>query len=389
MNDRIRTLLIHATNFPSWKRTVVDTVRLGLGLSLNQFPASCKNQQLLKRIFNDNYNALSYVMDWRDAFHRAQTLEIDECRTNHLGDYLPTLRRLGQYDLIVILHSAAGDCLSLLSATAGAFLKRRGKLAIFFGNEYALMPEKIDFAKRTAADWICTQLPLKTAQWLYSDCPQAQILPLPAALNPDVYRPSSALRPVSIGFRGSIYPYFIGDQERTRLLVDIPSRAKRQELAVDMAFNSMERHQWAHFLQTLQCIPGAEAGTYYLEKTDHTQRQVIAYLKRHPHASFDDVYDRFFKNYRSPVSGKAISSRHFEAMGTQTCQILLEGDYNGILEAGKHYIPVRKDLSNLDDVLRQIRDQDYTRQIARQSHELALSAHTYTHRVDAFLRAVG
>ena len=47
----------------------------------------------------------------------------------------------------------------------------------------------------------------------------------------------------------------------------------------------------------------------------------------------------------------AISPRHLEACATRTCQVLVEGEYSGVLRPGEHYIPVRKDLSNLDDVL--------------------------------------
>lgn len=34
----------------------------------------------------------------------------------------------------------------------------------------------------------------------------------------------------------------------------------------------------------------------------------------------------------------------------RTAQVLLEGYYNGIFEPWKHYIPIKKDCSNLDQV---------------------------------------
>jgi hypothetical protein len=40
----------------------------------------------------------------------------------------------------------------------------------------------------------------------------------------------------------------------------------------------------------------------------------------------------------------------FEACMMRTAQVLLEGYYNGIFEPWKHYIPIKKDCSNLDQV---------------------------------------
>lgn len=47
-----------------------------------------------------------------------------------------------------------------------------------------------------------------------------------------------------------------------------------------------------------------------------------------------------------------LSPRHLEACATRTLQILVEGRYNGVLEAHKHYVPVKPDLSNLRDAIR-------------------------------------
>ena len=59
---------------------------------------------------------------------------------------------------------------------------------------------------------------------------------------------------------------------------------------------------------------------------------------------FSEIYDRFFAGRAIPEAhGKCISSRHFDAIGTGTCQILLEGRYNDILKPGEHYIALSHD----------------------------------------------
>ncbi|MBT8506740.1 hypothetical protein B1F79_04690 [Coxiella-like endosymbiont of Rhipicephalus sanguineus] len=45
-----------------------------------------------------------------------------------------------------------------------------------------------------------------------------------------------------------------------------------------------------------------------------------------------------------------ISPRHFEAVATKTLQILYEGEYSNILKPWVHYVPLKKDYSNFDEV---------------------------------------
>ncbi len=63
---------------------------------------------------------------------------------------------------------------------------------------------------------------------------------------------------------------------------------------------------------------------------------------------FGEIYDRFFRDRpRASVYAKAISSCHFDAIGTHTCQILLDGRYNDILQPGEHYLSLAQDFGNL------------------------------------------
>ena len=84
-----------------------------------------------------------------------------------------------------------------------------------------------------------------------------------------------------------------------------------------------------------------------------------------------------------------MSSRHFDAIGTETCQILFPGRYNDLLVADEHYLRLETDFSNIDDVLGRFRDESYRVQMARQTREWALEHHTHRHRVRALLDAVG
>ena len=394
MRDIIRTLLLYATGAPRWERVVVDSLvsSFGLTTALQRIAASVPEywfqNPYVRSLLSDGYCNLSYVHDWQQAFCQEPLLECTTCNLNNFFEFRKCLQRIRDYDLIVILHSAAGDNMKFLRTATTALQSRRGKLLVFFGNEYNLMLEKIGFAKEVGAEFIASQLPLVAAEWLYADCDASHVLLAPPALNPELYRSNSRPRPIDIGFRGDAYRFTLGDVERSNLINFFRKYSEQWGLFADIKFVRYHRTQWVTFLNQCKGIIGAESGTYYLEKDDRTQLAVEQYVQQNPNAGFEDIYTRFFKGYPNPVSGKAISSRHFEPIGTNTCQILLEGSYNGILRADEHYISIKKDFSNLDDVLMRFMDPGYRDRMVRQTYEYVLNQHTYKHRVGSLLEAM-
>ena len=56
-----------------------------------------------------------------------------------------------------------------------------------------------------------------------------------------------------------------------------------------------------------------------------------------------------------------------------------------MLRPGEHYIPVKRDLSNVDEAVREFKDEGRRRAIAEQAYEYVMSGHTYAHRVAGVL----
>jgi hypothetical protein len=103
-----------------------------------------------------------------------------------------------------------------------------------------------------------------------------------------------------------------------------------------------------------------------------------------------DIIDRFFAaKPRPPVYGKCASSRHFDAAGTKTCQIMFRGRFNDIFEADRHYLALDRDFGNVNDVIARFSDPDERLAVAERAYRHILEHHTYAHRarqVEAVLR---
>jgi hypothetical protein len=161
--------------------------------------------------------------------------------------------------------------------------------------------------------------------------------------------------------------------------------APQKGLTIDFSYKTIHRGEWADFLRRCKGIPGAESGTYFLDREGFILSRAKKYEQAHPGATLDEIKRACFVNIPEHISGKCISSRHFEPIGTKTCQILLEGEYNGILKANEHYLAVKKDYSNLEEIIRCFRDDDYRKSIVEKAYEYVISEHTYEHRVNSLM----
>lgn len=373
----------------------------------------------------------SYYIDWLDAFRSASQFEARAFNIFKQSQRKAAAAAIEKAELIVALHACSADTLDYIQPLSGALNSRRGTLLMFVGNEYNLpwagLAEKRAFLRQVRTDFIGTQLPIEAGRWLYGDI-EATVLPLPHALNEGVFRcdkPYTA-RAADIGGRSARYPVFLGDDERNRVYDTFAEVGPQAGLRVDIDTTSrLDRPGWAAFLNDCRGTIGNEAGSWYLERDDRTAHEVREYiaekagrgtlradgflhmasrrlpfhlkealkslLKRSPlrheainqdAVSFEEIWARFFAGRpRCPAYSKCISSRHFDAAGTGTCQLLLRGRYNDILEADHHYIALDPDLGNLTEVIERFRDPTERSRVAEAAYTMVRDRHTYRHRL--------
>jgi len=125
---------------------------------------------------------------------------------------------------------------------------------------------------------------------------------------------------------------------------------------------------------------GVEGGSTVHDPDGSIWEKGIDFVKNNPNASFEEIEKAVFPNMDGNLQLIAISPRHLEACLTRTCQILIEGTYNGILEANKHYILLKADFSNLDEVFEKMQDENLRKQIVHQCYEDIVLSKKYSYR---------
>jgi hypothetical protein len=333
---------------------------------------------------------LSYQTGWPRALAEHPRVRADFVDLAQRRRLLP--RRSPNVDAVVLLHSVFSNARHL----PDAMIRRLGEAAVpkiwFIGNEYKLMPEKMEFAEQLGLDVLVSQIENPQVLELYRERLGCTVVSIPnTGLDTSIFRPQTPWRdrPVDIGYRAYDGPPYLGHDERRMLAEAFLHAGRERSLALDVSLDPAERFteiEWARFLDGTKGQLGFEAGTDYFELDDRSRRAVVSFLAEGP-ASFAEIHARFFSDYSKPVSGRTISGRIVEAAATKTVQLLVEGRYGGYFEPGVHYIPVRKDFSNVDEALDSLADPSSSR-LAENAYEVARQHFTYPKLVERLLEVV-
>ena len=190
-------------------------------------------------------------------------------------------------------------------------------------------------------------------------------------------------------------PYILGSfGNLKREIADIfIEKSKKYCLKINISTKRKDvftSNKWYSFLAKCKYTIGVESGSSLLDESGKIYEKIRKYIIKYPNSSFKEVEKACFDGLDGNLDLKAISPRHLEACITKTCQILIEGDYNGILKAWKHYIPLKEDFSNIDEVMKIVKEDKLRKKIVDRAYKDIVSSKKYTHEkfVKAFFAIV-
>ncbi len=201
----------------------------------------------------------------------------------------------------------------------------------------------------------------------------AKILDRAPARSRDLFYRAGAQRPY-LGRHGML---------KTEIAHAGAAEARKRGLSADISVSPADAlfgEDWFRALAASRWTLGVEGGASILDREGEIRAATERYLAEHPSAPYDEVEAACFPQRDGELALFAISPRHLEACATRTGQILVEGAYSGVLEPGRHYLPVRTDLSNLGDVLEEARDESRRDALTEAAHRDIVVSGRYTYR---------
>ena len=203
--------------------------------------------------------------------------------------------------------------------------------------------------------------------------------------------PKVADRSIDIGYRTRKPPFWLGALavEKWRIADAVSERAAAAGLRTDISYFEGDRlygDAWIDFVSNCRIMLGVESGASVFDFEGDLQQRVDSYVADHPAAGFEEVQEMFLRPYEGLIRLNQISPRCFEAAALRTPMVLFEGEYSGVLVAGRHYLALRKDYSNFAEIVAAVRDIDRLQAIADRAYEeiACNSAWSYRRFIETF-----
>ena len=189
-------------------------------------------------------------------------------------------------------------------------------------------------------------------------------------------------RSIDIGYRAFGIRHMLGRHGLLKIEIAHLFKHAAKDLVLDISTSLEDTFygdEWYKFLLRCKYTVGVEGGASVLDWDGSLRMETEAYIRQHPQASFEEVEAACFPECDGKLDLMAISPRHLEACATKTCQVLVEGDYNGILSPGQHYIELKRDFSNIDDVINIVKQDHRRAEITERAYHDIVESGQYTY----------
>ncbi len=307
----------------------------------------------------------------------------------HVGvvsNRLPGGIDLERFDAIVFHYSLYLLSDSYIGARDRSMIASfRGVKVLFLQDEYRNIDRAHAVIRELGVDVLFTCVPEEEIEQVY---PTSTLPGLIKINNLTGYVPDTLTRisvppinerRVDVGYRARTVPFWLGrlGAEKWQIVPRFLSATRDARLACDLSNREEDRiygEAWVRFVTSCKTTLGVESGASVFDFDGSIERDVDAYVAANPNATFEEVEDRFLHQHEGKIRLNQISPRSFEAAALRTVMVLFEGEYSGILKPWRHYVPLRKDFSNIAEVIAAIRNTTLLQEIADCTYaEIALN----------------
>ena len=287
-----------------------------------------------------------------------------------------------RFDVVVLHYSLYLPHLSYLSKKSREQIKAfKGLKVAFVQDEYRQINSEIDILSYLDIDVLFTCFREIEAQKIYD---RVKLPNLTKYNNLTGYVPDNLLneqniplikdRTIDVGYRARKLPFWLGElsYEKWNIVEKWNLFALKDSLRSDVSYLEEDRiygDNWLDFIKNCKAQLGVESGASVMDFTGEIERNITNHIKKNPNDDFFTVQKLFLKDVEGLYKLNQISPRCFEAIALKTVLILYEGEYSNILQPWEHYIPLKKDFSNISEVVSCLKNNDFLQELADRAYE--------------------
>ena len=256
-------------------------------------------------------------------------------------------------------------------------------------DEYRWINKMMDEMSYLRIDAILSSLQLENLHRVYNEkklSPVLKVSCLPGYVPSrliGIEAPPISQRKLHLAYRGRELPFWLGrlGYEKTRLSIEINKRISKYPLVTDISSKEKDRlyrESWTSFLMSSKAVLGLEGGASIFDFDGKAEKAVLNFQKSNPDADFEEISSKVLGPFEGNIVHQTITPRCFEAIAYKTVQVLLKGEYRGVLEPWKHYLPMNRDFSNFDEIMNFLLDDSELQNIAEMAYQDIIISNLYS-----------
>lgn len=342
-------------------------------------------------LYGGEYTYINTVYHYLDSFSQYSQNNVYYAAVNR---FTLSCTDLSSFDVVVV-HYSLRICFpktELGPSFEDALTRYQGYKVLFIQDEY----DNTEIARQNIARlgfnavFTCVPEPYVAAVYPKSRFSNTRFISmLTGYVSADLQAPHVAKpmaeREIMIGYRGRQLAYKYGNlaQEKWCIGQQMREICQARGLPVDIEWTEDKRiygDDWYGFLASCKATLGSESGANIFDDIGAIGEQLNTALAQDPDLSYEDAYQRFLAPHEGKVMMNQISPRIFEAIAFKTALILFEGEYSGIIQPEQHYMALKKDFSNVDEVLDKLQDNAYLEALTERAYQDIIVSGRYTYQ---------
>jgi hypothetical protein len=301
---------------------------------------------------------------------------------------------LTRFDAVGIHYSIRLPFDQLSASTVDALTEFKGLKFLFIQDEYDHTYRAWHWIRRLDLQLVFTVVPEAGVERIYPahQFPHTRFvsvltgyIPTELNLHPNKNIKPPSQRSLMIGYRGRPLPIRYGRLgiEKVSIGEIVKNCCDVHRIPTDIAWTEEARIYgtgWYEFVSSCRSMLGSESGSNVFDWDGTLVERIAQYRKERREAKDGDIYRQFVQRLEMDGIMNQVSPRVFEAIAAKTVLVLYEGTYSGVVTPGVHFIPVRKDGSNLAEVLQLLLDGEYVDAMADRAYKDVILSGNYSYR---------
>lgn len=310
----------------------------------------------------------------------------------HHDQFLSLNINLSQFDAVVLHYTIRLPFDQVSDSTVHALEKYSGLKVLFIQDEYDNTYKAWKWIKQLGFNLVFTVVPTENIARVY---PPEQFPDVEFVNNLTGYVPEelthlketlpTAERQLVIGYRGRPLPIRYGKlgQEKIDIGRMVKIYCESNDIVQDIAWTEDARiygPKWYEFMGSCRAMLGSESGSNVFAWDGLLDRGIKNFLAANERATENDIYINVVEPFEISGLMNQVSPRVFEAIASRTILVLFEGNYSGVVLPGVHYISLKKDGSNLDEVFALLNDAAYIENMAERAYQDIIASGRYSYK---------